>query len=690
MQLRYLIIICLFIFSIPTIDLSGQDKPKGMAFYVSKDGSDAFSGKLPEVNQNKTDGPFATLEKARDTVRKLKKELLSGTMTVSIRGGTYQLSKPFELFKKDSGAKDVPIVYRPYNNEKVRLVGGIEITGFKPVDGPAILKRIEEPYRDKILQVNLKAQGIKDFGEMTPRGFGRAMYPSGLELFFQDKPMQLARWPNNEWARIADAPKGKQGRFMYEGDRPERWLDIEDIWLHGYWTWDWADSHEKIKKIDLEKKEFVTYEPHGVYGYSKGKRYYAQNILEELDEHGEWYLDRKTGILYFWPPAPLDEGKVYVSLLNTMIEMQDVSYVTIQGMEIGICRGTAIEIMGGAHNRIALCTMRNIGNVAVNIDGGTQNGVAGCDIYACGDGGIILKGGDRLVLTPGINYVCDNHIYNYSRWVRTYRPAVKISGVGNRISNNLIHDSPHSAILLEGNEHVIEFNEIHHVCMESGDVGAFYMGRDYSERGNIIRYNFFHNLGSGDVQAICLDDFASGTIIFGNVIYKSGRGVLIGGGRDNIVQNNIFADCSIVAVHVDARGLGWAKKYFDGTYPVLLDKLNAVKYKEPPYSVRYPELLTLYEDDPAIPKGNILVNNIVYGGKWLDFRDVNDKIIAVKNNLIDIDPSFIDPLNMNFQIKDDSPAYKLGFQRIPIENIGLYNNEIRAPLPAFKNTNNIY
>lgn len=290
MQLNYLIIICFFIFSIHTINLSGQDKPKGMAFYVSKDGSDKFSGTLPEVNADNTDGPFATLEKARDTVRKLKKEPLSGTMTVSIRGGTYQLSKTFELFKKDSGTKDVPIVYRPYNNEKVWLVGGIEITGFKPVDDPAILKRIEEPYRDKILQVNLKTFGIKDFGEMAPRGMGRPMYPAGLELFFQDKPMQLARWPNNEWARIADAPKGKQGRFMYEGDRPERWSDIEDIWLHGYWTWDWADSHEKVKKIDLEKKEFVTYEPHGVYGYSKGKRYYAQNILEELDEPGEWYL----------------------------------------------------------------------------------------------------------------------------------------------------------------------------------------------------------------------------------------------------------------------------------------------------------------------------------------------------------------------------------------------------------------
>ncbi|KKO18909.1 MAG: hypothetical protein BROFUL_02388 [Candidatus Brocadia fulgida] len=680
--------LCVFVILNSVTPLTGQDNPKGIAFYVSKDGSDKYSGKLPEANANNTDGPFATIEKARDVIYALKqkKQLPTGVVTVNIRSGTYHLTKPFELTKWDSGSEKTSIVYRAYNNEKVKLIGGKEITGFKPIDDPAILKRIESPYRDKIVQVNLKAQGIKDFGEMKPRGMGRPVYPAGIELFFQDKPMQLARWPNNDWVKIAGVPAGqKGGKFTYDGDRPEHWRDTKDIWLHGYWTWDWADSYETVKTIDTVKKEVSTCEPHGVYGYSVGKRYYALNILEELDEPGEWYLDRKTGILYFWPPGPLSEGKTYVSLTDTLIQMKDVSYITLQGLEIAICRGNAVEITGGSNNRIAGCTLRNIGNVAVKITGGTENGVTGCDIYACGDGGIVLNGGDRLTLTSANNYATNNHIHNYNRWVSTYRPAIKISGVGNRISNNLIHDSPHSAIILNGNEHIIEYNEIHHVCMETNDAGAFYMGRDYSERGNIIRYNYFHDLGSGDVQAIYLDDFASGTTVFGNVIYKGKRGVVIGGGRDNIVQNNIFVSCSIAAIHVDARGIRkpWAKKYFDGTDTTLTGRLMMIKYKFPPYANKYPEIITLYDGNPAIPEGNKVICNIASGGKWLDLRDgVNEEIVKIQNNFVNEDPCFVNPTKLNFQLKDDSPAYKLGFQRIPMENIGLYKDEFRLSLPG--------
>ncbi|MEO2046854.1 MAG: hypothetical protein ABGX16_09810 [Pirellulales bacterium] len=86
-----------------------------------------------------------------------------------------------------------------------------------------------------------------------------------------------------------------------------------------------------------------------------------------------------------------------------------------------------------------------------------------------------------------------------------------------------------------------------HVCLETDDVGAFYMGRDWTARGNHIRYNYFHHLGHGGkgigVMAIYLDDWASGTTILGNLCVQAGRAVLIGGGRDNLVQNNLFVDC---------------------------------------------------------------------------------------------------------------------------------------------------
>ncbi|KPL12237.1 hypothetical protein AMJ85_01520 [candidate division BRC1 bacterium SM23_51] len=665
-----------------------REQDEGAVFYVSMDGNDAWSGRPAEPNQRRTDGPFATIERARQAIRRLKEagRLPDRGVTVYMRGGTYPRTKTFQLTADDNGAKDAPIVYRAHGGEEVRLIGGREIAGFKPIDDPAILSRIDKACRGKILQVDLKAQGISDFGQIKPRGFGRPTYPAALELFFQDKPMTLARWPNRGWAEIAKVPAGKDGgKFTYEGDRPKRWAGADDVWVHGYWTYDWADSYEKVKSIDTQTREIATHEPHGVYGYSAKQRFYALNLLEELDEAGEWYLDRNSGVLYFWPPAPIDSGKAFVSLLEEpMISMQDVSYVTVRGLTFECTRGNAVELVGGTHNLIAGCTFRNIGNGAVTVSGGTENGVLSCDIYETGDGGIGLSGGDRMSLTPAGNYATNNHIHNYSRWVRTYRPAVHVSGVGNRVSHNLIHDAPHSAILLSGNDHTVEFNEIHHVCRETGDVGAFYMGRDWTMRGNVIRHNFFHHLGGVGYgsMGVYLDDAASGATVFGNVFYKTNRAAFVGGGQDNTVGNNIFVDCN-VAVHIDARGLGWAKRYIvkDGAWG-MYKKLEGVNYNKPPYSTRYPTLATILEDDPAVPRGNAIVRNVCYRSQWLELQGVDRKIVVIEDNLTEEDPGFVDAANMNFQLKDDSPAYKLGFKRIPVAKIGLYKDEYRSVLPT--------
>ncbi len=651
-----------------------------VSFYVATTGNDE--------NPGTKEKPFATLEGARDAIRVVKERgpLPVGGATVWIRAGHYTVSKTFELTAQDAGTKEAPIVYRASKGEEVRLTGGREIGSFKPVDDPAVLNRLQEGCRDRIQECDLRARGITDFGEITSRGFGRPMRRAGLELFFEDKPMQLARWPNRGWARIAGVPAGKQGgKFAYEGDRPKRWDASRDIWVHGYWTWDWAESYEKVKAIDTEKREILTHEPHGVYGYSVGKRYYALNILEELDEPGEWYLDRKTGILYFWPPAPLETGDVCVSILEEpIVSLENASFVTLRGLTFEVTRGTAIEVTGGQGNRVAGCTLRNIGNAAVNIRGGRENGVIGCDIYQTGDGGIRLAGGDRPTLTPAGNFAVNNHIRDYSRWVRTYRPAVSVSGVGNRVAHNLIHDAPHSAILLGGNEHIIEYNHIHHVCMETSDAGAFYMGRDFTARGNVVRHNLIHHLGEGSVQGIYLDDCASGTTVYGNICYKAGRGVLLGGGRDNAIVNNIFVDCN-PAIHVDGRGLGWASFWFDGRDSTLMDRLRAMNHTKPPYSTRYPKLANILDDEPAVPKGNRIVRNIRVGGRWLDLLNgLTDKIIKIEDNLTERDPHFVALENLNFRLKDDSPAFKLGFTQIPVEKIGLYADQFRTSLPEVR------
>jgi hypothetical protein len=156
---------------------------------------------------------------------------------------------------------------------------------------------------------------------------------------------------------------------------------------------------------------------------------------------------------------------------------------------------------------------------------------------------------------------------------------------------------------------------------------------------------------------------------------------MIGGGRDNVIENNIFIECT-PAIHVDARGMGWAKFWFDGRDSTLMDRLKEVNYNQPPYSTRYPHLANILEDEPAVAKYNRIVRNIRFGGAWIEWLDgMNEKIVEVKDNLIEGDPGFVAPEKGDFRLKPDAPALKMGFRPIPLEKIGLYKDEYRTQVP---------
>ena len=120
--------------------------------------------------------------------------LPAGGVSVVVRGGVYRIQKPLELTAEDSGTADAPIAYVAAPGEEVRLVGGQAVTGFEPVTDPAVLARLDESARGQVVQADLAALGVPDFG--SPAG-------GGIELFFQDKPMTVARWPNEGFVNIA-------------------------------------------------------------------------------------------------------------------------------------------------------------------------------------------------------------------------------------------------------------------------------------------------------------------------------------------------------------------------------------------------------------------------------------------------------------------------------------------------------
>jgi hypothetical protein len=378
-----------------------------------------------------------------------------------------------------------------------------------------------------------------------------------------------------------------------------------------------------------------------------------------------------------------------------MFAMKDASHIILRGFTIEGVRETAITISGGAESRVVGCTIRNVGGWAVVVSGGIRHGVVGCDLYQMGGGGVSLTGGNRTTLAPAEHFAENNHIHHYARVKRVYQPGITLQGVGNRASHNLIHNAPHMGMGFGGNDHLIEFNEIHSVCYESNDAGAIYTGRNWTMRGTVIRHNFLHHIngfrGRGCV-GVYLDDMFCGTEVSGNLFYRVTRAAFIGGGRDCIVKNNLFVDCN-PSLHIDARALGWAHACADRWIQEGREKgtLSGIAYQRPPYSTRYPRLVGILDDEPAAPKGNRVLHNVSFGGKWDGVRDNARRYQTIEANLVDKDPHFATPGRFgegkqpraaDFALEADSPAFAMGFEQLPLDQMGLYEDGARASWPV--------
>jgi len=774
----------------------------GAEFTVSPAGSDANAG-TPEK-------PFKTLEKARDEVRQLiASGLPKGGIAVWIRGGIYECAATLELDAQDSGASAADSVdWRGYAGEQARLAGGrkLDPAWFTTVtSASSIWSRLDASAQGQVLQVDLTAHGITDFGDATNvRGYG-GRSGSALELFINQAPMTLARWPDaslteppqdilgdsvqvfgsatpdvtgtytktgvqdgvsafarsglvgglhynlyrytwdyqgstyTAWFITTDASgypgntnpwwycyraafgtfspqtdAGAQGqpslfdparinhgfatlvdpvsdtRFSYAGDRPSRWGQAPDVWVHGYWKYAWSDQHFPAS-VDVTNR-VITLPSAPSYGVQAGQPWYAYNLLEEITEPGEWYLDRTSGILYLWPPAGFGtSSEILVSMLEgPLIRLNQASHIVLQDLTLEATRQNLVSIQGGDSDTLQGLVLRNAGASGADVSGSSHL-VSHCTVQGTANGGISLNGGDRPTLTNGNLRVEDCEIHHFARIRRTYQPAVNVAGCGNAVRNNLMHDAPHTAILWGGNEHIIELNEIHDVCQASSDAGVIYAGRDWGARGNIIRYNFIHHIdtyleGYG-VHGIYLDDCLSGVRVEGNVLYAiSGNGIQAGGGRDNIMVNNLIIK-SGTGIAADSRGYDWLKNGMPNNTPGdswnLLEKLEQLGYKQQPWASRYPACAAIPGDWNAIiaptatwlyPEGSIFSRNL----GWQNTTWINASAGAqahyqeMANNIADQDPLFVDEAHLDLTLHAGSPALAIpGFQAIPFKQIGI-------------------
>lgn len=715
------VLLVLFVFTFLQVTAQNQ------MIYVAVNGNDNSAGTIEK--------PLRTLQAARDLLRKNK---CPGCIkNVFIRAGSYSLSQTLQLSEEDGGTVNNPVLYSAYRDEEVYINGGINIPvkALVKVSNKNILNRMLPSVQGKLYEADLHKLGLKNFAAYGPRGFNRPYIAAPNELFVNGEPMLIARWPNVgekgiTIGKIIDAgsvPRNEDytnrgATFEWNSDRPLRWQEAGDVWISGLFNNGYADDVIQLMSINQSNKTFTTKQPH-LYGFNNKhpwNTWVAHNLLEEIDRPGEYFIDKKAGKLYFYPPSELKkEDLLQLSLLEKpLISLQNVSFIKFDKLVFQTTRGMGVYIEGGESCTISNSTFRNMGMVAVNFGQGirpdtsmqheltgtpvsneigslythlyknsTFNRQAGknhlvvdCDIYNMGAGGIILSGGNRLTLEAGNNVVRNCKIYSFNRLDRSYKAAVNIDGVGNKIQHCLIYDAPGSAVYLHGNDHIMEYNEIHHVMMDGDDQGAYYLGRDPSEFNNVVRYNYYHNIGispaTHSTWTIYYDDGACGNIAYGNVFYKAGKGgtFLIGGGKYNKVYNNIFIENKL-AIHTDDRMSNWSNKILEKG-GLIDSRLKEVKYDQPPYSIKYPELLGYWKNPGQT--SNVIQKNIFYKtGRVID-RHFPGNILQY-NWDVNNDIGFVDLKNENFALKPGSGVYKNipGFESVPFEKMGLYESPFR-------------
>ncbi len=718
---------------IPPPDLTtAPDLAQPLTLYVSTVGNDAWSGRLPDPNPGMTDGPLATLAEARDAARRLAP---GGGAQVILRGGTYYLPQTFVLNSPDSGAPGLPARYAAMPGETPILVGGRPIAGFALYDNGPLYKAdlsgdpaFKNTHFDQ-LYFNGQRMTLARYPNADPNAYSKGFLfvadVNGLpdpQLGFHAQPGTLHAWAHPELAVVSMFP----GPVYWNNRLAVKGIDL----VSGTVSFDPNVAYDSTRAMQLAAR--------ASYPLVPWNRYFFENVFEELDQPGEWYWDAAAQALYFWPPSDLQKGTVVVPTARPVIQIapepnapHPPSDIILDGLVIDGATGDGIDVSGASNVVVRACTVRNVGITGIAVNGGARSGALGDDVYATGAGGIAISGGDPKTLTPAANFATNNYVHHtgaLNKGLSGYG-TVSVAGVGNIVSHNLIHDHPRIGITAGGNDHLVEYNRVRHVNLETQDSGCIYIDtRDWTQRGDTFRYNFASDCGGvGFPQGqlvypyytfgIYLDDFTSGAVVYGNLVARTYRaGLYVHSGRDNLLYNNVVVD----PLGSEAILFGaWppqsmaAMQFFPAMWAILQQR----RADGPLYEQRYPNLASITSAQVGgTMSGNRAESNLVawsadgvplyrtsgldeattaidgnlyfFGGKPITvseegalepFADWQQR--GFDQSSVIADPLFLDAAHDDYRLAPGSPAVALGFMEIPVSQIGPQGDLPRASWP---------
>lgn len=580
--------------------------------------------------------PGDDLVKTRDFLRSHRTP--GETAEVVFEDGVYSFTNGVFLTELDSDA-----VWRARNPGKVTIVGGRSFRGdvFKSVSNGLVEWTVPTELRTNFLFRSLAGRPTVTGDTWAPPLKPVTRYPI---LTIGLRTMQLARWPNApayHWPKAEDvlrkASKGTNQVLRVSDERVKRWnLDGADIWIYGFQGGCAYEQHlNPVLGYDgaLGGFEFGDGRGKDVIRPGQVTRFYFLNVMEEIDRPGEWCYDRVRGVVRMMPPEGFCESSlVALGWMTEPMFRVEGSRIRIQGLTFTAFAGTPVVVVqGGSECAVEGCTFSGLDLDGVFLSG-THNTVQSCDFRDVANICVGVHGGKPRELIGGYNVVDNCHCENFCTMRSSWgRGAIHLfGGVYNRASHNLVHGSTEHGLDYCGFGHVVEYNRIYDVSTEFGDTAATYTGGGFQSYGCIYRYNDA-GTAPGFSMAYYADDFSSGHTVYGNIFRNYGYyGAFFGGGRDNVISNNIFT-AGWGGTRIDNRGLFWpAYKNVENIYSNVLVK--AYDFENGPIAKKWPKFAEWHRRDGKMMCGywdNVWCNNL-----YLDLSGYSSSLFVARNRPI--------------------------------------------------------
>ncbi len=672
-----------------------QPNPASGDFYVAPNGQDNWSGRLAAPNASSTDGPFATLTRARNAVRSV---LASGAeanpIRVLVRNGTYFLTEPLVFGPKDSGTADAPVTYAAYPGEKPILSGGLTIKSWKPT-----------------------AKGSRNLWVADLHGGAPLSF---RQLFVNGERCARPRLPKEGLYRIAEVPDltpntsatTRQTRFRYFAGDIRAWENLTDVEVVALSFW--VESRMPIARVD-EASRTVDFSEGSVFRLTDDfsmtpAPYYVENVFEALERPGEFYYHRTSGKIYYMSRTGEDMTTAEAIMPRQIPDLVQfkgepeagrfVEYVNLSGFSFAHTEATrpprdwpgdswrvsgsitapgAIQFVGARNCAVENSEIAHVGSYGIDLGAGcARNRIVGNEIYDLGAGGI--KVGPRValanpVLQSGKNVITDNHIHDAGQIFHSSFGIHIGNSDGDIVSHNHIHNQPYVGIIAGVGDDaamgtVIESNDIHHIGLGMlSDLGGIYtIGRSGAPLGIVIRNNVVHDIVSRGYGGwgIYFDDGTTGVKAENNIVYRcksAGFHMHYGNEKnqhENLVRNNIFALSREAEIQRSSNQSELQFIFEDNIVYWKDGTLFTGNWGKQGYrfgrNIYWDERFAGADPDKTIRFGPWTLS------EWRQRGQDMNSIVA--------DPLFVNPAKGVFTLKPDSPALKLGFSPIDVSNVG--------------------